>query len=97
MGEEMKRADRIQFAMREAKKRDGGRCRFCGRKPADAAHILPRNVGFPWYDPADPDWIIALCRQHHRSYDERHDIAGKYAWLVMRGLMAEALKLKEYV
>lgn len=41
-------------------------CRFCLRTPVDPAHVTSRAQG----GCNDPDCVIALCREHHRQYDE---------------------------
>ena len=41
------------------------RCLVCGQYPVDPAHVVPRA-----FTGDDPRAVIALCRLHHRAYDD---------------------------
>ena len=84
----------IKRAIREAKKRDGYRCRVCGSEQVDGAHLLPRRHPAPEYDSAGANWIMALCRLHHREYDSSAFVSSKYEWCLRHGLDREAKMLK---
>lgn len=43
-------------------------CIVCGGTPVDPAHLLSRSVCPDGAD--DPRAVIALCRRHHREFDE---------------------------
>lgn len=84
----------IQRAIREAKKRDGYKCRHCGESPVHGAHLLPRNLAVPEYDPANPDWIVTLCWKCHYVFDSGHTVKAKYKVAQSFGLTREAAMLK---
>ena len=93
------RKQRIDKAIAEAKRRDKQTCRVCGvfRRDdfTDGAHLLPRNAPFPMYDPADPAFILTLCRTHHRQYDTGHSVDMKIKWLKTHRLPDEARLLMQ--
>jgi hypothetical protein len=64
-------------AQREKVKAEPG-CRFCRRTPVDPAHVVSRARG----GCNDPECVIALCREHHRQYDE--------GWLDVLPLLSKA-------
>lgn len=43
-------------------------CAVCGGSPCDPAHLLPRSLLSVGQD--DPRAVVALCREHHRAYDQ---------------------------
>lgn len=45
----------------------GGTCVVCNESPCDPAHLAPRAQGGCGH----PDCVVALCRRHHRDFDER--------------------------
>lgn len=49
-----------------AKVRDQGGCIVCGRPEVDPAHLTPRSLG----GCDDVMCVAAVCRAHHRAYDE---------------------------
>lgn len=53
-------------------------CRFCRRTPVDPAHVVSRARG----GCDEPECVIALCREHHRQYDE--------GWLDVLPLLSKA-------
>lgn len=53
-------------------------CRFCRRTPVDPAHVVSRARG----GCNEPECVIALCREHHRQYDE--------GWLDVLSLLSKA-------
>jgi hypothetical protein len=60
----------VTLAKLIARKRDGDRCRYCGRSKEQGysihgSHVLPEGTYVSMS--ADPDNIIALCSQHHMS------------------------------
>ena len=59
--------------MREAKRRDGGKCRVPGCRrdlPIDACHLHHRGLGGnPSLSRTTRQTVIALCRWHHGLYD----------------------------
>ncbi len=84
----------IKRAIREAKKRDGYRCKHCGETPVHGAHLLPRNVSVPEYHPANPDWIVTLCGKCHYVFDSGHTVKAKLKCAKAFGLDREARMLK---
>ena len=88
------RTERINQAIEKAKERDKNKCRVCGSTRVDGAHILPRNVAFPWYHADRHEWIISLCRNHHRSFDQNHSPESREEWLKKHGLVEDAFKIK---
>jgi 5-methylcytosine-specific restriction endonuclease McrA len=44
----------------------GRPCLVCGRRPVDAAHLVPRSLG----GCDEPDCVVPLCRRCHRAYDD---------------------------
>lgn len=84
----------IKRAIKEAKKRDGYRCRHCGETPVHGAHLIPRNVSVPEYHPANPDWIVTLCGKCHYVFDSGHTVKAKLKCAKAFGLDREAKMLK---
>lgn len=93
------RTVRINQAIKAAKERDGNRCKipWCGSSPVDGAHILPRNHPRPNYRPDDVEWIVSLCRYHHREYDKNKTDIERLSWLFRNHLLAAYVKLSEPV
>lgn len=94
-----RRTQRIDAAIKQAKIRDGFKCRVCGLRSEDGnimegAHILPRNVAFPWYHADDPKWIITLCSRHHKLFGINHSPERLAKWLQFHGLLKEANQIK---
>lgn len=52
----------------QRQKTRGDVCVVCWRTPTDPAHLIPRSLAPD--DDGDPLRVVALCRQHHREYDE---------------------------
>jgi hypothetical protein len=44
----------------------GQGCLVCGRRPVDPAHLVPQRLGGCDHR----DCVVALCRAHHRLFDE---------------------------
>lgn len=74
----------IEAAIRDAKKRDG-------LPDSDGAHLLPRNVGFPRYNPADMDFIVCLPRGLHQEFDTHKRPLARAEWLRAHGFHFAAL------
>ncbi len=91
------RTKKIKVAILRTKRRDGKRCRACYKDRlvhVHGAHILPRNVGFKRYDPANEDFIITLCRDCHMEFDRGHSAHAKIRWLRDNGLEIFARRLE---
>lgn len=75
----MRRAKRVaaeQREMRQAKRRDGDKCRVprCAYRslklPIDPCHFIHRGMGGnPKGDRTTRETVISLCRMHHGAYD----------------------------
>lgn len=69
----------------------------------EGAHLLPRNISPPEYNPADKDWIVTLSRWWHSdlrnpdALDANHTVRGRYQWCLRHGLDREAEMLKMLV
>lgn len=87
------RKTRIDKAVFKAKARDG-HCLRCGNPKIDGAHLLPRNVPYPRYDPSDSKNVISLCRKCHQEYDSHSRPEEKLEWLLDYGLAIPAQRLK---
>ena len=82
-----KRKNRIESACLRAKKRDNFTCQVCGNKfNVEAAHLMPRKISRPRYNPADEKFIVTLCSWHHKEFDSFSGIAKKIEWLDLKGL-----------
>jgi hypothetical protein len=63
------------------------RCAVCGRRPVDPAHLVPQRLG----GCASPDCVVALCRTHHRLYDNGRLALAPYLGRAFRRERAHAL------
>lgn len=96
-----KRSAKIEAACLRAKKRDGYACLISNRTKAagykiEAAHVLPRNSPFSWYDPADENWIMSLWSVYHMQYDKIKKTQKKIDWLRANRLHGFADRLERY-
>ena len=60
--------------MREARARDGHRCRMCqSRQDTEVAHLRHRGLGGnPSGDRTTLAGLVTLCRVHHQRFDGTH-------------------------
>lgn len=72
------RTARINAAIREAKMRDGFRCRVCGNtEHLCGSHCAPRNV----LDPTDPAGIVTMCAYCDTLFGKIHNLPKRAEWL----------------
>lgn len=74
-----KKQSKINRTLRDIKLKlayESERCRLCGAKAVDLAHLLPRSM-YPEYQ--TKEWnVTLLCRRCHTQFDDNVEFRQKY-------------------
>jgi hypothetical protein len=82
------RSRRTKASAAQRRKVAGLGCLVCGRAPVDPAHLVPQRLGGCDHR----DCVIALCRVHHRLFDEARLRLDVYVGAEQAAEMAHALR-----